>query len=164
MIAKRVGRATILIAGFLILFSPSQQASGEAADEWARLDPISIDESIGETFTPVDATTEQVADQGYLSDLAAYRRVTGDPEALLPAKTRVQIGRLKLPSGPDSSSMIIDDVLVYALVDHSCQPTVGPMPAPGTEKEDPSTVELKCTHWMFLDAKTGENIDGIWTR
>ena len=81
---------------------------------------------------------------------AAFARLNDSGSRAIPARVSPQLGLLTLPTARNE--------LAWGYHWHACSSIV-PSPPPGaTAPASP----VYCTEWLFLDAKTGAQMDQTW--
>jgi hypothetical protein len=95
--------------------------------------------------TPVEAQPAMTSDEA----IAAFQKV--DSEFVLVPDATVQLGLYSAAVG--DGTYRYERQLAWAISWHMCAVSMHE-PPPGTE--------LPCTFWLFLDANTGEMLEGEW--
>lgn len=141
--------------------SAASLSAGEASS-----DPIVIDTALMETFTPATSSEIDANADKVISPRDAFQVYAHTDTWSLPDDATITEGYLTLPLGAHTpGEYTAKHQLVYAYKWHQCGPTAIPVPAPDA-KTTPTQVETPaplCTSWTFLDATTGELIDGTWS-
>lgn len=124
--------------------------SGTPVTALSGASPVTIDASAREVFTPgsVDAASSETPADAY-GQWSALTKDTG-----LPSDATVTSGTLTLPYHAK-------DRPVYAYSWHQCRTIIGAAVKPGSI---PRTTPILCTHWLFLDAATGDGVDETWAK
>jgi hypothetical protein len=106
---------------------------------------IPIDAAGRETFAPAppDAKPVMSADEA----IATFERT--DPDFILPKDATVSLGLYTAAVG--DGTFRFDHALAYGLNYELCLPL---------QHEVPDSVEAPCDFWLFIDANTGEMLEG----
>jgi hypothetical protein len=154
--------AMTLAAGALIVLTHHQSAPAGPGVKPADQVQVSIDSSIGETFTPATSSgARSPLGAGTLSAQEAFSKAMGSDR--LPADATVETGYLTMPLGagtPDKYTA--NHQLVYAISWPQCGPRTQPMGAPSPAP--PNSDGTTCRAWAFVDASSGELVDMTWTK
>ncbi len=118
---------------------------------------ITVDPSINETFAPppADAAPAMTAEQAWV------KWENGVGPTNIPSDITVQLGLLTVPVGPDcgaecENGNIAQNGMVYKALNQLAYGYSSSICPAGS-----SLPAIQCTSWTFLDANTGEMIDGV---
>lgn len=175
----RAAGAVVLLVAITACGSLPADGQHPATDQTTHIQPaastgspttITIDPSIGETFTPTaNGSPALTASQAY----ADFAQLNNWASTAIPDYITAQLGLLTYPAGPaDAPGMSHYTIsngeaykalneLTWAFSWKECPPPLVPSPAPGASPA-PAPTPSNCVAWIFLDANTGKQIDQTW--
>jgi hypothetical protein len=120
---------------------------------------ITVSPGLNETFAPppADAAPAMTAEQAW----ANWETNAGATNTSIPSNTTVQLGLFTLPVGPDcgfecENGNIVQGGMVYSALNQLAYGYSSSICPAGS-----SLPATQCTEWIFLDANTGEMINGV---
>ena len=119
---------------------------------------ITVDPGIHETFAP-PAASAQPAITAALA-WAQWEQHAGATITTIPSNTTVQLGLLTLPVGPycgaECHGLIVKNGIAYTVLNQLAYGYRWSVCPPGS-----TLPAVRCNSWIFLDASTGQMIDGV---
>jgi hypothetical protein len=141
--------AASLVGLVLATYAVSQPPSGGVLLVTPMTTTVTIDSSVGETFSPPppSAAPKLTPDQAW----AQYANLNGSSVRSVPANVTLRMGLLTFPVG-QPGVYHANNELAFGYSWSSCPPATSDVPLPPNP----------CIEWLFLDANTAQALDETW--